>query len=315
MAEGRSWMYTGRQSRTSITPEWAEKAMEFVELAFRRVPPDGCVWCPCACCGNRRKQSKYDMQIHLGKNGFQPDYTVWVYHGESRSSRTAKPSPGDNGNLHGKKDVEVAAAGGEEVSKPQGAKTRKREISLIEAYALSKLRKEERIEWGYQRHLWEKEKLRQQEQQNAPKRPMSRQWMYGDRRTTEFITGLHYFIGVAKENTRDGFMCCPCRFCQNEKAYSSSKILHTHLLVSGFMPSYNCWTKHGERGVVMEHNEEEEDDDSYPMFPKYSDTAAGESEDQEAPKRPRTSGAPTAELAEDEDNKDANSCASSSGSI
>jgi hypothetical protein len=112
-------MYTGRQSRTSITPEWAEKAMEFVELAFRRVPPDGCVWCPCACCGNRRKQSKYDMQIHLGKNGFQPDYTVWVYHGESRSSRTAKPSPGDNGNLHGKKDVEVAAAGGEEVSKPQ----------------------------------------------------------------------------------------------------------------------------------------------------------------------------------------------------
>jgi hypothetical protein len=36
----------------------------------------------------------------------------------------------------------------------------------------------------------------------------------------------------------------------------------------------------------MEHNEEEEDDDSYPMFPKYSDTAAGESEDQEAPKRP-----------------------------
>jgi hypothetical protein len=113
MAEDRSWMYTGRQSRTSITPEWAEKAMEFVELAFRRVPPDGCVWCPCACCGNRRKQSKYDMQIHLGKNGFQPDYTVWVYHGESRSGRTAKPSPGDNGNLDGKKDVEVAAAGGE----------------------------------------------------------------------------------------------------------------------------------------------------------------------------------------------------------
>jgi hypothetical protein len=55
----------------------------------------------------------------------------------------------------------------------QGAKTRKREISLIEAYALSKLRKEERIEWGYQRYLWEKEKLRQQEQQNAPKRLVS----------------------------------------------------------------------------------------------------------------------------------------------
>jgi hypothetical protein len=31
------------------------------------------------------------------------------------------------------------------------------------------------------------------------------------------------------------------------------------------MPSYNCWTKHGERG----DNEEEEDDD---MYPKYGDT-------------------------------------------
>jgi hypothetical protein len=34
------------------------------------------------------------------------------------------------------------------------------------------------------------------------------------------------------------------------------------------MPSYNCWTKHGERGVMMEYNKEE-DDDNYPMFPEY----------------------------------------------
>src|SRR5664279_1510467 len=32
-------------------------------------------------------------------------------------------------------------------------------------------------------------------------------------------------------------MCCPCVVCQNKKDYSSSKILHTHLLRSGFMPA------------------------------------------------------------------------------
>ena len=42
------------------------------------------------------------------------------------------------------------------------------------------------------------------------------------------------------------------------------------------MPHYSVWTKHGERGVMMEDNKEEEDDDNYPMFPEYSDTATGE---------------------------------------
>jgi hypothetical protein len=28
--------------------------------------------------------------------------------------------------------------------------------------------------------------------------------------------------------------------------------------MSGFMPNYICWTKHGERGVIMEEDEEEE---------------------------------------------------------
>ncbi|KAK1615022.1 hypothetical protein QYE76_020539 [Lolium multiflorum] len=63
----------------------------------------------------------------------------------------------------------------------------------------------------------------------------------------------------------------------------------SHLLRAGFMPSYYCWTKHGERGVMMEENEEEEeDDDGYPNFP--DDTAEGnednEVEDQEAPDEP-----------------------------
>ena len=39
------------------------------------------------------------------------------------------------------------------------------------------------------------------------------------------------------------------------------------------MSGYNCWTKHGERGVLMEEIEEDEDDDKYPGFlPEYGGT-------------------------------------------
>ena len=36
---------------------------------------------------------------------------------------------------------------------------------------------------------------------------MDRQWMYkADRRTKEFIDGLHYFLNVAETNKQNGFM-------------------------------------------------------------------------------------------------------------
>ena len=103
---------------------------------------------------------------------------------------------------------------------------------------------------------------------------MNREWMYGNQRTSEFISGLRNFLDVAQANSENGFMCCSCVDCQNKKDYSSSKTLHSHLLRKGFMPSYNCWTKHGERGVMMEDNEEDKDDDNY-MFLEYGDTARG----------------------------------------
>ena len=51
------------------------------------------------------------------------------------------------------------------------------------------------------------------------------------------------------------------------------KTLHTHLLYKGFMPHYNVWTKHGERGVMMEDIEEEDDDNYVPS--EYGDAAEG----------------------------------------
>jgi hypothetical protein len=78
-----------------------------------------------------------------------------------------------------------------------------------------------------------------------------------DRRSQEFIDGVHSMLRAAEANKRDGFMCCPCAICKNMVEYPCSRTLHSHLFKSGFMPNYICWTKHGETGVVMEEGEEE----------------------------------------------------------
>ncbi|XP_066162726.1 uncharacterized protein [Oryza sativa Japonica Group] len=91
--------------------------------------------------------------------------------------------------------------------------------------------------------------------------------MYADRRSKEFIDGVHYFLRVAEANRQRGFICCPCNKCKNQKEYSASRTIHFHLFESGFMPSYNCWTSHGEQGVEME--EDEVEDDNIPEFAQY----------------------------------------------
>ena len=77
-----------------------------------------------------------------------------------------------------------------------------------------------------------------------------------NRRSNEFIEGLHYFLFVAEANKQNGFICCPCGNCKYNKNYSSSRILHCHIFANGFMEKYICWTKHEEQGVTMEDNEE-----------------------------------------------------------
>ena len=54
---------------------------------------------------------------------------------------------------------------------------------------------------------------------------MVREWMYGtDRRSGEFINGVHEFLRVADANKRNAFVFCPCSVCKNQKDYSDSKI-------------------------------------------------------------------------------------------
>ena len=107
--------------------------------------------------------------------------------------------------------------------------------------------------------------------------------MYDDRRSREFHDGLLYFLGVANANKpANGFVCCPCANCQNKRDYSSTSTLHSHLIRSGFMRNYTCWTKHGETGVLMEECEDE-DEDNIPGIAEYNvfgDTFMGEGEDE-----------------------------------
>jgi hypothetical protein len=81
--------------------------------------------------------------------------------------------------------------------------------------------------------------------------------MYGDRHTTAYRQGVHSFRDAAEGNKHgEGFMFCPCVECWNEKDHTCSRTFQSHLLRSGFMPGYNVWTKHGERGVMMEDGDE-----------------------------------------------------------
>jgi hypothetical protein len=52
------------------------------------------------------------------------------------------------------------------------------------------------------------------------------------------------------------------------------------------MTNYICWTKHGERGVIMEEDEEEEGDDDniiirgFAEYDAFDDTTMGEAEEE-----------------------------------
>jgi hypothetical protein len=44
-------------------------------------------FCPCSECENKKRKTRKVMGKHLYKYGFTPNYTRWVYHGESHRTR------------------------------------------------------------------------------------------------------------------------------------------------------------------------------------------------------------------------------------
>jgi hypothetical protein len=58
------------------------------------------------------------------------------------------------------------------------------------------------------------------------------------------------------------------------------------LIKNGFMANYVLWTRHGERGVVMEENEDEEDDNNIPDWAAgqdFADTLMENADEEEIP--------------------------------
>jgi hypothetical protein len=96
--------------------------------------------------------------------------------------------------------------------------------------------------------------------------------MYGPCLSNEYINGLDAFIDFTKKDMVDndrGFICCPCKHCNNEKKCCSDDVLRTHFIKHGFKEDYRCWNKHGEVGLnetkmreeVPTNGVKEEDDD------------------------------------------------------
>ncbi|XP_021317250.1 uncharacterized protein LOC110435683 [Sorghum bicolor] len=86
--DNREWMYTGHSSQGQVTNEWINKTDDFLERAFGEASKGASkIFCPCSKCANRKRQTKEVMGQHLWKNGFTPDYTRWVYHGEADRMR------------------------------------------------------------------------------------------------------------------------------------------------------------------------------------------------------------------------------------
>ena len=55
---------------------------EFMALASRHVNLEGEIRCPCKKCVNQEWLKLNRVQAHIIDNGFNPNYSVWIYHGE-----------------------------------------------------------------------------------------------------------------------------------------------------------------------------------------------------------------------------------------
>jgi hypothetical protein len=76
--------------------------------------------------------------------------------------------------------------------------------------------------------------------------------MYGSCLCNKYIKWLDAFIDFTKKDMLDNVrenLCCPYKYCKNEKKYRVDDVLRLHLIKHGFMKDYRCWNKHGEEGL------------------------------------------------------------------
>ena len=90
MGDDRSAMYEGWNKDRAHSKEWHAVAQSFLQHAFS-VAAGTVVPCPCKKCENRVCREKHEIEEHLCKRGFMPNYLVWRRHRELLSRRNVVP--------------------------------------------------------------------------------------------------------------------------------------------------------------------------------------------------------------------------------
>jgi hypothetical protein len=81
----REWMYTGFASKSL---EWVRGTNEFLQQAFGPAAKGSIrMTCPCSKCKNQKKKDYSHMYRDIFANGYVPNYTRWIYHGERHRIR------------------------------------------------------------------------------------------------------------------------------------------------------------------------------------------------------------------------------------
>ena len=73
----RSWMSKPRRD-----PTYKDGVDQFLSFAFRDLPLDSKISCPCNNCENSVTQNREAVETHLKCDGILQGYTIWNHHGE-----------------------------------------------------------------------------------------------------------------------------------------------------------------------------------------------------------------------------------------
>ena len=73
----KSWIFCDR-----LSPAYDEGVERFLEFAQSYYPDTDVIPCPCNKCSNFTCRLIKDVRFHLFDKGFDPKYTVWIFHGE-----------------------------------------------------------------------------------------------------------------------------------------------------------------------------------------------------------------------------------------
>ncbi|GAV74202.1 DUF4216 domain-containing protein/Transpos_assoc domain-containing protein, partial [Cephalotus follicularis] len=64
-----------------------------------------------------------------------------------------------------------------------------------------------------------------------------------------YVEGVRMFLNFAYMNKNKGeFICCPCIKCAN-RYYRGRDTINEHVILDGFLTSYEKWTRHGEGNI------------------------------------------------------------------